>query len=220
MQRTKISDRKLPDYTQDEELYNTLTHMLGIILGIAVTILCVGKALVTHHRAGILSATIYGVSMILLYTVSTVYHGWPRCREKKILQVLDHCTIYCLIIGSFAPICLTGLRETAPAAAYGMFGLICLICSICVVFTAIDFEKYSAVSMLGYLSPWLLLFVRKELLQSYPMALLWWIVGGGAAYTIGAALYGTSKPYMHTVFHVFILLGSILQFVGIFLYCI
>ena len=220
MSRTPIAARTLPNYTQTEELCNMLTHMLGIIFGVTVLILCVAKAAVHHDLDGLVTSAIYGFSMILLYTVSTVYHGWPKNDNKKILQVIDHCTIYLLIVGTFVPICLTKLREQDPLATWVIFLGICLICAIGIVFTAIDFKKYQVLSMLGYLSPWLLLFARQELSMIFPPQFMQLIIGGGAAYTVGAILYGTKKPFMHAVFHVFILLGSVLHFLAIWMYCL
>src|SRR5574344_1859076 len=104
MKRIKIDDRELPDYTKGEEIFNMVTHIVGGALGITITVLCIIVAGIHHNVYGIVTASIYGATMILLYTMSSVYHGLKQgTRAKKILQVLDHCTIFLLIAGTYTP---------------------------------------------------------------------------------------------------------------------
>ena len=221
MKRTPLAQRELPNYTSTEELCNMLSHMAGIILGIVTLVLCAARAAAHDYLPGTVAAVIFGTSMILLYTISTLYHGWAKGMNKKILQVVDHCTIYILIAGSFAPVCLTRLMEKSATVAWVIFGIVCAACTVGVVFTAIDLKKYQLLSMVGYLSPWCMLFAGRDVLSTFPSTFWWFIVGGGVAYTIGAILYGTCKKvhYIHLVFHIFILLGSLLHFIGNFMYC-
>lgn len=221
MKRTPLAQRTLPDYSAGEELCNMLSHLAGVLLGIVVLVLCVAKASAHQYLPGIIGGTIFGTSMILLYTMSTIYHGWAKGMTKKVLQVVDHCTIYILIAGSFAPVCLTHLMEKNAKIAWIIFAIVCAACIVGVVFTAIDLKKYQLLSMVGYLSPWCMLFAGRDVLSTFPLPFWYFIVGGGVAYTIGAVLYATCKkiPYMHLVFHLFILTGSVLHFLGNYIYC-
>ena len=105
MTRTKLCDRVLPDYTKGEELFNTLSHSAGAVFGIVALLTCLAASITKQNTWGIVSSIIYGGSLILLYTMSSVYHGLPKGMAKKILQVIDHCTIYLLIAGTYTPVC-------------------------------------------------------------------------------------------------------------------
>ena len=118
MQRTKLSHRTLPRYTRGEEIMNMVTHIVGGGLGILAVLLCPIRA---HDFWGMITSIIYGFSMICLYAVSSIYHGLTPCTGKKVLQVLDHCTIYFLIAGTYTPIALTALRPANPWLGWGIF---------------------------------------------------------------------------------------------------
>lgn len=113
MTRTKLKDRVLPVYTKGEEICNMVTHIIGAVLGVVAIILC---SIMAHSAYGIVSGIIFGVSMLVLYTMSSIYHGLsPNVKGKKVIQILDHCTIFILIAGSYTPFCLCTLREYSPA---------------------------------------------------------------------------------------------------------
>ena len=120
MKRTKLKDRQLPDYTKGEEWLNTITHIAGAVLGIVALILCVLQAASKRNIWGVVGASIYGTSLIVLYSVSSVYHGMKPGMAKKVMQVIDHCTIYFLIAGSYTPIVLSALRPVYPGLAWGL----------------------------------------------------------------------------------------------------
>lgn len=222
MNRVKLKDRILPTYTKGEEIMNMVTHILGVVLGIVATVLCVVVAASHNNVYGIVSGAIYGTSLIILYTMSSIYHGLkPNTTAKKVFQILDHCTIFVLIAGCYTPVALCNIREVDPAAGWTIFGVIWAIAILGIVLNAIDLKKYSKFSMICYLAMGWCIIVRASLL---PRVLgttgLIFLVSGGIAYTIGAVLYGVGKKhkYMHSVFHMFILLGSLLQFFCILLY--
>ncbi|MDO5124112.1 MAG: hemolysin III family protein [Eubacteriales bacterium] len=223
MSRTKLIDRLLPDYTRGEEIFNMVSHIVGGAFGVAALTLCVVFSAIYNDVWAVVSSAIYGTSLISLYTMSSVYHGLKSEMAKKVMQVLDHCTIYFLIAGTYTPIALTAIRETSPAWGWTIFGLVWGCAAVGIVFAAIDHKKYSKFSMACYIGMgWCIVVAAKVAFESIPFAGLMWLLAGGIAYTIGAVIYviGKKKRYMHSVFHIFVLLGTVLQFVCIFFYIV
>ena len=223
MTRTKLKDRELPDYTRGEELMNTLTHAVGAVLGIAALVLCILQAASHGNVWGVVGACIYGASMVALYCVSSVYHGLKPGMGKLVMQVIDHCTIYFLIAGTYTPILLSALRPVYPAVAWGLFGFVWALAVVAVVLTAIDLNKYNVFSMICYVGiGWAVLPFLKQTLHVLTMPGFLLLLFGGIAYTIGAILYGigSRRRWMHSVFHVFVVLGSGLQFLSVWLYAL
>ena len=222
MRRTKLRDRILPKYTKGEEIFNMTSHIVGGALGIVALVLCVVFAAVHGNGYGVVSGAIYGVTMIILYTMSSIYHGLnPKRKAKKVFQVLDHCSIYLLIAGSYTPFALCTLREYNTALGWTIFGVIWFVAILGIILNSIDIKKFRVFSMICYLvMGWCIVFrinLLPELLGTAGFVLL---LLGGLSYTVGAILYGLGKKYkyMHSVFHLFILLGSLLQFFTILLY--
>ena len=222
MKRTKLRDRILPKYTKGEEIFNMTSHIVGGALGIVALVLCVVFAAVHGNGYGVVSGAIYGVTMIILYTMSSIYHGLnPKRKAKKVFQVLDHCSIYLLIAGSYTPFALCTLREYNTALGWTIFGVIWFVAILGIILNSIDIKKFRVFSMICYLvMGWCIVFkinLLPELLGTAGFVLL---LLGGLSYTIGAILYGLGKKhkYMHSIFHLFILLGSLLQFFTILLY--
>ncbi len=222
MRRTKLNDRILPTYTKGEEIFNMTSHIVGAILGIIATVLCIVFAAVNRNVYGIVSGSIYGVTMIVLYTMSSIYHGLsPKVKSKKVFQILDHCSIFLLIAGSYTPFALCTIRAYDAKVGWIIFGIIWLLAILGIVLNAIDIRKFRIFSMICYLlMGWCIILkanLLPELLTKNGFILL---LGGGIAYTIGAIVYGLGKriKYAHSVFHLFILLGSFLQFLCILLY--
>ena len=222
MQRTKLKDRILPVYSKGEEIFNMTSHIVGGVLGVVATVLCVVFAAIHGNGFGVVSGAIYGVTMIILYTMSSIYHGLkPQRYSKRVFQVLDHCSIFLLIAGSYTPFALCSFREYNTALGWTIFGVIWAMAIIGIILNSIDIKKYKIFSMICYLGMgWCIVFsaiLLPKLLVTVGLSLL---VAGGLAYTIGAILYGLGKKHkwMHSIFHMFILLGSILQFFCILLY--
>ena len=219
MKRTKLRDRTLPDYTRGEEIFHMVSHILGGAFGILALTLCVVRSAIHGSAWGVVSSCIYGATIILLYAMSCIYHGLKPLTAKKVFQVLDHCTIYYLIAGTYTPVLLCAMRPRFPAWAWVIFGVVWGCAAAATVFTAIDLHKYAKMSMICYLAMgWCIVVAIKPALQAVPHAGLWWIFFGGVAYTVGAVLYGLGKKkrWMHAVFHLFVILGSLLQFIGIY----
>ena len=223
MKRTKLTDRVLPDYSHGEEIFNMVSHIVGGALGVVALTLCVVFAALKGDAWGVVGSAIYGASLILLYCMSSIYHGLRHEMGKKVLQVLDHCTIYFLIGGTYTPILLTVIREHSPVWAWVLFGIVWGLAAMATTLTAIDLKKFSKLSMACYIGMgWSLLIAGKTAIEAIPPLGLLFILLGGVAYTVGAVIYGIGKKhrYMHSLFHVFVVVGSLLQFFGIFFYVI
>ena len=221
--RTKLSDRALPDYTRGEEIMNMVTHIVGGALGIAALTLCVIFAALHDNVYGVVSSSIYGTCMIVLYTMSSVYHGLKPSMGKKVMQVLDHCTIYFLIAGTYTAISLSALRPAYPLLGWGMFAFQWALTALAVTLTAIDLKKYNVFSMICYICMgWAILPFMKQTMEVLTTPGFLLLLFGGIAYTIGAVLYGigSKKRWMHSVFHIFVVIGSLLQFLCILFYAV
>lgn len=221
MKRTKLCDRALPDYTKGEEIMNMVTHIVGGALGIVVLVLCVIRAAVRGNIYGVVASAIYGTSMIALYTMSSVYHGVRPGLGKKVLQVLDHCTIYFLIAGTYTPVALAVIRPVDPVLGWGMFAFEWALTGLAVTFTAIDLKKYDVFSMICYIGMgWAVLPFAGRVAQIMTKDGFLFLLWGGISFTIGAVLYGigSKKRWMHSVFHIFTVLGTLLQFFAIYCY--
>jgi len=222
MMRTKLADRVLPKYTKGEELFNMISHIVGGALGVAATSLCVAFAAIHRNVYGIVSGAIYGGALILLYTMSSIYHGLnPKLTAKKVFQILDHCSIFILIAGTYTPFTLVGIRSFDSVTGWLIFGIIWGVAIVGIVLKAIDVKKYGAFSMVCYLAMgWCIIF-RADLLPKFlNTAAIVLLVLGGVSYTIGAVFYGlgSKHKYIHSVWHLFILVGSLLHFVCILLF--
>ena len=221
MKRIPLRERRLPDYTRGEEIANMVTHIVGAALSLPVLI---GGIVLSACRAdpwAIVSCSVYGLTMLWLYTMSSVYHGLGDNTGKRVLQVLDHCTIYALIAGTYTPILLVAIRPGYPALAWTLFGCEWGLGAAAAALTAIDLKKYAKASMACYIAMgWLIILALRPTIEAIGLNGFLWLLAGGVAYTVGAVLYGIGKKrrYFHSVFHVFVLLGSALQAVCILFY--
>lgn len=227
VKRIKLCDRILPDYTRGEEVFNMVSHIVGGGFGVIALATCVVKAFLMGNAYDIVGAFIYGFSMVILYTMSSLYHGLKSELAKKVFQVLDHCTIFVLIAGTYTPITLTALREMNPALGWSVFGIVWGLSALGITLNAIDLKRYSKLSMLLYIAlGWCIVLTGPNAVKAMGSIGMNWMLAGGVAYTIGAVFYGIAghgkkaHRYIHSVFHLFVVLGSILQYFGIFLYII
>ena len=223
MKRTPLKTRLLPDYTRGEEIFNMVTHIVGGGLGVVALVLCVIFSAIKGDAWSVVGSAIYGASLILLYTASSVYHGLKPIMAKKVMQVIDHCTIYFLIAGTYTPILLSSIRKVSPAWCWVIFGIVWSMAALGATLTAIDLKKYSIFSMFCYIAMgWCIIIASKTALEAISISGFLWLLIGGILYTIGAVIYGLGKKarYMHSIFHIFVVLGSIFQFICIFFYVI
>lgn len=219
--RIKLKDRLLPDYTRGEEVMNMVSHIAGGGLGILVLALCMAKAIWFSNTKALVGSIIYGFTMIALYTVSSVYHGLRPSMGKKVMQVIDHCAIYFLICGTYTPILLISFVPVYPSLGWGLLIVQWALAILATTLTAIDLKKYNVFSMVCYiLMGWGIIFFLPQALQVLTKPGFLLLLAGGIVYTVGAVLYGigSKQRWFHSVFHIFVVVGSLLQFLAIFLY--
>lgn len=224
MVRTKLSERILPTYTKGEEVFNMVSHIVGGAIGIAGLVLCVIFAAINGNGYGVVSSAIFGSTLILLYTMSSIYHGLnPQRKAKKVFQIIDHCSIFLLIAGSYTPFALCTLREYSTALGWTIFGVVWAMALIGIVFNSIDLKKYKKFSMICYLAMGWCIIIRGNLLpQLLGTTGFTLLLIGGIIYTIGALLYGLGKKHkwMHSIFHLACVVGSLLHVLCVLLYVV
>jgi len=201
-----------------------VTHIVGGGLGIVALALCVVFSAIKGNVFGVVGSAIYGGSLIILYTMSSIYHGLsPKMMSKKVFQVLDHCSIFFLIAGTYTPICLGPLREYDAVLGWSIFGVVWGAGIVGIVLNSIDIKAYKKFSAACYLlMGWCIIFAWGPTTKALETAAIVFLLAGGVSYTIGAVVYYLfkKKKYAHSIFHLFVLIGSILQFFTVFLYCI
>jgi len=223
LKRTKLADRQLPNYSTGEEIMNTVTHIVGGAMGVAALTMCVMLAAQNRNIYGVIGSSIYGFCMIALYSVSSVYHGLRPGMGKKVMQVIDHCTIYFLICGTYTVIALSAIRPIYPKLGWLLLGFEWIMAIIATVLTAIDLKQYRVFSMICYIGMgWAIIPFAKVVMQVLTKSGFYLLLAGGIAYTIGAVLYGigSKKKWMHSVFHIFVDIGSLLQFLCVAMYAL
>ena len=218
----KSYSKELPEYTKGEELFNAISHIVGGGFGIVALVLGLIVACLHSNIYGVVSMVIYGISMILLSTVRAIYHFLRKNKAKKVFRIFDHCMIFLLIAGTYTPYCLVTLRE-AGSLGWIMFSIVWFLAILGIVFNAINMHHpvIKTLSMICYLvMGWCIIFAIKPLMQHLPTAGFIWLLVGGVMYTIGAIFYGFGKKakYIHSVWHLFVVAGTILQFVSILFY--
>lgn len=222
MERTKLKDRELPKYSKGEEIFNMVSHIVGGVIGIVAIVLCSVIAAIHHNVYGIVSGVIFGISLVLLYTMSSIYHGLkPNLKAKKVFQVIDHCTIFFLIAGSYTPFALCTLREASTALGWTIFGIIWGLAILGIILNSIDLKKYKKFSMICYLiMGWCIIVKIDVVIQSLGLAGFSLLLAGGISYTIGAVLYAVGKKHkwMHSIFHLLCLVGSLLHLLCVLLF--
>ena len=204
-------------YTPQEERVKIISHAIGLVLSLVALILLVLRAGLYGNAWHIVSASIFGVSLVALYTASTFYHSAKDPRKRSRLRILDHTTIYLLIAGTYTPftlITLSGLTGWIIFAASWSMALTGTILKL--FFTG----RYTVFSTLMYVfMGWIIVFAISPLIQNLSSEGLFWLLAGGVAYTSGAILYGIKKiKFNHAIFHVFVLLGSFCHFVSVYFY--
>lgn len=211
-------------YTIGEEIFNSVSHGVGAIFSIvALTILIIFSALNGANALDIVGYTIYGSSLIILYTMSTLYHAITNKKAKKVLRVIDHSSVYILISGSITPYIFTVLTGTGPKR-WIIFSIAWGTTLLGIVLYAIFKQKVKVFNVLSYvLIGWSVIFLVPELLTTFKtlnlMPCLYLVVAGGITYTIGLIFYGLKKiKYFHSIWHLFVLAGSILHFIAIMMY--
>ena len=224
MHRTKLKDRELPTYTKGEEIFNMVSHIVGGAIGLIGMVLCIIFSAFHQNSYAIVGSIIYGISMIFLYTMSSIYHGLkPTRKAKKVMQILDHCTIYVLIAGTYTPILLSSIMKVDQVAAWTMLAIVWIFAILGIVLNAIDLKQFRVFSMICYIAMgWCIIFRIDLVIKSLGMTGFILILLGGIIYTLGTILYGIGKKvkYMHSMFHLCVVIGTLLQLIAIILYVV
>ena len=204
-------------YTLSEEIFNSVSHGVGVILSIAALALLSVWAVLYGDAYSIVSAAIYGTALILLYIMSTLYHALTNERAKKVFRIFDHCSIFLLIAGTYTPITLVTLRGPL---GWTTFGILWTMAITGVVFNSVNMKKFKVYSLVCYIvMGWFALFIIRPLIDSIEKNGLILLFAGGAAYTLGITFYALKKfRYMHSIWHLFVLAGSVLHFFFILFY--
>lgn len=209
--------KNLKYYSKKEERLNVISHAIGLVLSVAALVLLVVYASLEGQAAHIVSFSIYGASLILLYSASTFYHYVQSPKLRKKLNVLDHAAIYVLIAGTYTPFCLVVLEGWI---GYTIFSVAWGLALIGIVFKLFYTGRFDKLSTAAYvLMGWLIIFAIRPLIESLPNGGLFWLFLGGLFYTVGAILYSIKGlKYNHAIFHIFVLLGSFCHFMAVFFY--
>jgi len=205
--------------TLGEEIANSVSHGIGALLAIAGTAVMVVTACLTSDVMGIVSAALYGFFTILLYMFSTIYHSLTNTKAKRVFQIFDHCSIFLMILGSYIPICLCLIRGLW---GWVLFSITAVLAIFGIVFNSIDLKRWHKMSMILYvLMGWSLIFMFKHVVEKVPIQGILLLVGGGVFYTLGIIFFAKDKVrYMHYIWHIFVLLGTITQYFFILFYVI
>lgn len=218
MKRTPLADREMPGYTRSEEAIHVTSHVAGALLGVTALVWCL---LLADGPLEVFASVVYSLSMILLYTASSIYHGLPDSTAKRVFQVVDHCTIYIYIAGTYTVVMLVAVRSENQAIAWTVFALEWGVAALAVTLTAIDLQRYRHFSMTSYIAlGWLGAVAAVPGYRALGVGGSVLIVAGGLSYTAGSVLYGIGRKrhLAHSAFHLFTLLGSILHLACVVFY--
>ena len=208
----------IPKYTLGEELMNSISHGVGAGLGIAALVLCIVKSAIAHDGYKLASSIVFGITVTLLYLMSCLYHALKVNKAKRVFRVMDHCTIFLLIAGTYTPFTLVTLHG---AVGWWLFGIVWGVAVLGIVLNAISLKRFAKLSVLCYLGMgWVILFAFRRLASALHPTGLYLLIAGGIAYTLGALLYaiGSKRKYFHSVFHFFCMIGTVFHFLAIYLY--
>ena len=194
-------------YTLGEEIFNSVTHGVGAGISVAACVLMIIKAAFTDSAMKVVCAAIFGASLIILYTMSTLYHALTNPTAKRIMRIFDHCTIFLLIAGTYTPFTLVVMGGTL---GWTLFGILWGVTAIGMVLNALSLTKFSKISMVLYiLMGWCVIFCVRPVITYLGLWGSLMLLAGGLFYTGGILFYSSKKKYMHSVWHIFVVLGSV-----------
>lgn len=208
----------IPKYSLGEELMNSITHGIGAVLCIAALVLCIVKSCTPLDGYKLASSIVFGLTSTLLYLMSCLYHALKINRAKRVFRVIDHCTIFLLIAGTYTPYTLITLHGVT---GWILFGVVWGVGILGIVLNAVSLKRFAKLSVACYIVlGWIVLFASRQLISALEPNGLYLLLAGGIAYTVGAVLYclGAKKRYFHSVFHFFCLFGTILHFFSIYFF--
>ena len=203
--------------TLGEEIANSVSHGVGALLSVAGTVIVIVMACIHTSAMGIVSASLYGASLIILYLFSTLYHSITHVEAKRVFRIFDHCSIFILILGSYIPMCLVLI---GGAIGWTLFGINAFCTVLGIVFNSINLERWNKPSLVLYLiMGWSVIIGIRSVVAAVDGAGLAFLVSGGLAYTLGIIFYKAKPKYMHFVWHLFVLAGSVLHYFFMLFYC-
>ena len=209
--------KPLKRYTVGEEVFNSVSHGVGALLAVVGASVIVTLAACFGDVLAVMSSIIYGISLVILYTMSTLYHAFPFDKVKKVFRVFDHASIFILIAGTYTPCCLIGLYGNVKGVWVTVVVWACAVAGI--VMNAISLEKTEKLSMVLYvIMGWAIVFVIKDVVRALWGPGFWLLLAGGLAYTGGIVFYKMKFKYMHSIWHLFVLAGSVLHYLCIVMY--
>lgn len=204
--------------TRGEEIANTISHGLGAVLALSFAAPLAVRGILSGSAKAGFSLTAYAFSLVLLYTASAVYHGVRDPKVKRALRIMDHCSIFVLILGTYVPM---SLLVVGGRTGWMLFLTNTTLAVVGIVLNTIDLKRFDKVSLALYaLMGWLVVLAIRAIIATLPPLGLALLAGGGVAYTAGIVFYKAQGKYMHFVWHLFVLAGSVLQFICIALYCL
>lgn len=200
-----------------EEIANAVSHGVGSLLAIAATVIVIVFAAVKSDAMSVVAVSLYGSSLIILYTFSSLYHSLTNFTAKRVFQIFDHCSIFILILGTYTPICLNLLRG---AQGWTLFGINAFCTVVGIVLNSINLDRWHKLSLVLYvIMGWSVVASMKTVISLTPKNGLIFLFSGGIAYTVGIVFYKLKNvKYMHFVWHLFVLAGSILHYFFILFY--
>ncbi len=203
--------------TRAEEIANSITHGIGALLSIAGLVLLVVYASIYGDAIRVVSLAIYGVTLVLLYTFSTLYHSFPWPKVKRVFRIFDHSSIFLLIAGTYTPVLLIAMRENG---GWWMFGLIWTMAILGIIYEILFMGKFKILPLIFYVGMgWTVVIAFKPLMASVPRGFIYWLLFGGICYTVGVIFYALKiMKFHHMVWHFFVLGGSICHFFGMLFY--
>ncbi|WP_432401494.1 PAQR family membrane homeostasis protein TrhA [Wukongibacter sp. M2B1] len=217
---SQINQSLSKKYSLKEEIANGITHGIGVLFSVVTLTILLVFAIWEKSTISIVSFSIYGFCSICLYLSSTLYHSFQNEKLKMILRIFDHSSIYLFIAGTYTPVTLLCLKGYWRSGILITIWVIAILGIAFKIFTYKKFDKYKFLSLIFYISMgWLVVIAIKPMLESVPKGFLMWLLAGGLFYTIGTVFYAIKKiPFNHAIWHLFVLGGSIMHFLGIFIY--
>ena len=204
----------IPNYSLGEEIFNAISHGIGGLLSVIALIMMLLKA---KTPLAIVSVSVFGFAMIVLYVISCVYHALSkRVKGKKVLRVIDHCNVFFLVLGTYVPVSLLGVGGWQ---GWTLLGVVFAFAATGISLNGVNVEKFKVSSVICHLvCGWSILFGVPALLNTMGRTGVYWLIAGGAAYTVGSILYGigAKKKYIHSVFHIFCLIGTACHFWAVY----
>lgn len=206
-------------YTLGEEIFNSVSHGVGAGISVAACVLMIIRAAIVGTAIQVVSVSIFGASLIILYMMSTLYHALTNPKAKKVFQIFDHCSIFILIAGTYTPYTLVAMKG---ALGWTIFGTLWGVTALGIVLNAIGIEKFKKLSMVLYVvMGWCVIFAIKPVVSYLGVWGSLLLLAGGIFYTVGIIFYAKKKiKYMHSIWHIFVVLGSVSMILSVLFFLI